>query len=271
MWGEKAHYPGPHLWKCLVYMWSFPFTCSNLSLQVKVFNKTCEIVIFNMSEMSFACQMSSWRVALVSFHMLEILCENSQIASELCGNVEKQISPDLKCGLEYHMRGKQITCANVSFAHVICFPHMWNKANHMNAYNPPDSVLPRVFCTWFVGDKSQSLIKKTFQFPWEIVIFFSLACSKKSFACGQVHSEGGPRLRSVAGECEWSRWKWARANVLGDPVEALGGVQKAGCGWVSSPEFQHSISEEALMSCNEAGESTVLSLIASGCPLVWLF
>lgn len=228
MWGEKAHYPGPHLWKCLVYMWSFPFTCSNLSLQVKVFNKTCEIVIFNMSEMSFACQMSSWR-------------------------------------------GKQITCANISFAHVICFPHMWNKANHMNAYNPPDSVLPRVFCTWFVGDKSQSLIKKNLPVPMGNCDFFSLACSKKSFACGQVHSEGGPRLRSVAGECEWSRWKWARANVLGDPVEALGGVQKAGCGWVSSPEFQHSISEEALMSCNEAGESTVLSLIASGCPLVWLF
>lgn len=149
MWGEKAHYPGPHLWKCLVYMWSFPFTCSNLSLQVKVFNKTCEIVIFNMSEMSFACQMSSWR-------------------------------------------GKQITCANISFAHVICFPHMWNTANHMNACNPPDSVLPRVFCTWFVGDKSQSLIKKTFQFPWEIVIFFLSRVQRKVLHVGRFTVKEDP-------------------------------------------------------------------------------
>lgn len=142
--------------------------------------------------MSFACQMSSWRVALVSFPMLEILCENSQIASELCGNVEKQISPDLKCGLEYHMRGKQITCANVSFAHVICFPHMWNTANHMNACNPPDSVLPRVFCTWFVGDKSQSLIKKTFQFPWEIVIFFLSRVQRKVLHVGRFTVKEDP-------------------------------------------------------------------------------
>lgn len=149
MWGEKAHYPGPHLWKCLVYMWSFPFTCSNLSLQVKVFNKTCEIVIFNMSEMSFACQMSSWR-------------------------------------------GKQITCANISFAHVICFPHMWNTANHMNACNPPDSALPRVFCTWFVGDKSQSLIKKTFQFPWEIVIFFLSRVQRKVLHVGRFTVKEDP-------------------------------------------------------------------------------
>lgn len=202
MWGEKAHYPGPHLWKCLVYMWSFPFTCSNLSLQVKVFNKTCEIVIFNMSEMSFACQMSSWRVALVSFHMLEILCENSQIASELCGNVEKQISPDLKCGLEYHMRGKQITCANVSFAHVICFPHMWNKANHMNACNPPDSVLPRVFCTWFVGDKSQSLIKKNLPVPMGNCDFFFSRVFKEKFCMWA----GSQWRRTQTSVCCWRVW-----------------------------------------------------------------
>lgn len=159
MWGEKAHYPGPHLWKCLVYMWSFPFTCSNLSLQVKVFNKTCEIVIFNMSEMSFACQMSSWR-------------------------------------------GKQITCANISFAHVICFPHMWNTANHMNACNPPDSALPRVFCTWFVGDKSQSLIKKNLPVPMGNCDFFFSRVFKEKFCMWA----GSQWRRTQTSVCCWRVW-----------------------------------------------------------------
>ena len=173
--------------------------------------------------------------------------------------VEKQISPDLMCGLEFHTVWKQITCANGC---------IWDWRSHLipccRVYFELECIFPR----W-----QKPVAYKNFQFLMGNCDFLKfLTYSKENVLhVGQVHGEGGPRLRSVAGECEWSRWKWARANVLGDPVEALGRVQKAGCGWVSSPEFQHSISEEALMSCNESGESTVLSLIASGRPLVWLF
>lgn len=89
-------------------------------------------------------------------------------------------------------RGKQITCANISFAHVICFPHMWNTANHMNACNPPDSVLPRVFCTWFVGDKSQSLIKKPSSSHGKLWFFFLSRVQRKVLHVGRFTVKEDP-------------------------------------------------------------------------------